>query len=179
MPLILFLVFLVIPLVEIALFVLVGGRIGIFPTLATCVLTALVGAVLVRQQGLATLARLQKEMERGEMPALALGEGLAILASGLLLMTPGFFTDGIGFTLLFPPARRAIVKYVWKYIGGKINIMGMPGGPNGRPQGPPRDANGNIIIDIEAEEIIDPEDDADLDDETRARLQSSQWGRET
>jgi UPF0716 protein FxsA len=154
----LFFVFLGVPLIEIGLFIAVGSRIGIFPTLALCVGTALLGSVLVRQQGLSTLARLRAELDAGHMPATQLAEGAAILAGGLLLITPGFFTDTCGFLLLLPPTRRLIIAWLGRYLGDKIEIIhggpGRPGGPGGQ-SGPYRrdEQDSVIIIEGEAEEI--------------------------
>ena len=109
---IVFLLFLAIPLVEIWLLIKVGGVIGAFPTVALVVLTAVIGAALVRHQGLATLRRLQDAMARGEAPAIEMLEGVLLLASALLLLTPGFFTDALGFACLIPPVRRALALWL-------------------------------------------------------------------
>ncbi|MEZ5536904.1 MAG: FxsA family protein [Thiolinea sp.] len=98
--------FFVIPLIEIYLLIKVGGVIGVLPTILLVVLTAVIGAFLLRQQGLATLSRFQNSMARGEMPATALLEGVMLLIGGALLMTPGFFTDAIGFACLLPFSRK-------------------------------------------------------------------------
>lgn len=105
----LFLAFLAIPLIEIALFIQIGGAIGLWPTLAIVVLTAIIGTWAVRSQGLGALARLQAALERGGDPATPLIEGVLILIAGVLLLTPGFFTDALGFALLLPPVRRALI----------------------------------------------------------------------
>ena len=109
---IVFLLFLAIPLVEIWLLIKVGGVIGAFPTVALVVLTAVIGAALVRHQGLATLRRLQVAMARGEAPAIEMLEGVLLLVSALLLLTPGFFTDALGFACLIPPVRRALALWL-------------------------------------------------------------------
>lgn len=104
----LLLLFIAVPAIEIALFIEVGGWIGTWPTVALVLLTALIGAGLVRAQGLAVLARLQREMRSGLVPAAALAEGAMLLVAGLLLLTPGFFTDTVGFLLLLPPLRHRV-----------------------------------------------------------------------
>ena len=101
-----FLLFLLVPLVEIYFLIKVGGWIGALPTVALVVLTAVLGAALARQQGLATLQRLQQTIGRGEPPALEMIEGVLLLVGALLLLTPGFFTDLAGFACLFPFSRR-------------------------------------------------------------------------
>lgn len=101
----LFLAFLIVPLIEIGLFIQVGGWIGLLPTLAVVVLTAIAGAVLVRRQGLAVLRKLQAPMAGVEDLTRPIADGAMILFSGALLLTPGFFTDAVGFTLLIPAVR--------------------------------------------------------------------------
>lgn len=98
-----------VPLLEIYLLIQIGGLIGALPTILLVVLTAVLGAALLRQQGLATLNRFRANLERGELPALEILEGVALLVGGALLLTPGFFTDVIGFLCLLPASRRAIV----------------------------------------------------------------------
>ncbi|MBC6428461.1 MAG: FxsA family protein [Cellvibrionales bacterium] len=116
MPLfLLLLVFIAVPLVEIALFIQVGGFIGLWPTLSIVVLTALVGTFFLRLQGLAVLARLRASLQTGDKPADLLAHGGLILAAGLLLLTPGFFTDGVGFALLIPPVRSVIIRWAARW----------------------------------------------------------------
>lgn len=105
----LFIIFLVVPLVEIWLLIEVGSVIGALWTVILVVLTAVVGAALVRAQGLATLARTQAQLRAGELPALEMCEGVALIVAGALLLTPGFFTDTVGFALLIPPLRRWLI----------------------------------------------------------------------
>ena len=106
-----FILFLVVPFVEIYLLVEIGSRIGAPWTILLVVLTAIVGAWLVRVQGLATLRRFQTSLARNELPATALVDGLCLLITGALLLTPGFFTDVVGFACLIPQLRRALIKY--------------------------------------------------------------------
>jgi len=108
----LFLVFVSVPIVEIALFVQVGGAIGLWPTLAIVILTASIGTSLMRAQGLSTLNRLQTSLGNGSNPADPIAQGAMILVAGVLLLTPGFFTDALGFALLVPPLRRWIIRWV-------------------------------------------------------------------
>ncbi len=106
---ILFAVFLLVPLLEIYLLIKVGGIIGGGWTVALVVGTAAVGAWLVRAQGLSTVQRVQSTLQQGGFPAVEMLEGLAIFLAGALLLTPGFFTDAIGFACLLPPLRRSLV----------------------------------------------------------------------
>ena len=108
---ILFLLFLLVPLVEIYFLIKVGSVIGAIPTIALVVFTALLGAMLLRFQGWATLTRSRQVLEQGQLPALEMLEGVLLIFAGALLLTPGFFTDGIGFVFLVPPLRRAIILW--------------------------------------------------------------------
>lgn len=109
MPLLI--LFILIPIIEIGLFIQVGGLIGLWPTLATVVLTAIIGTSMLRKQGISTLSRLQKNLNTGQNPVDPMIHGALILVSGVLLLTPGFFTDAVGFTLLIPPVRAALIKW--------------------------------------------------------------------
>ncbi len=102
---ILFLLFAIMPIVEIALLVQVGGMIGGWNTIAIVIITAALGAFLVKREGLQTLQTAQLKMQRQEMPARELTEGLLLLVAGVLLVTPGFVTDAVGFFLVLPPSR--------------------------------------------------------------------------
>nr|VFK26372.1 MAG: UPF0716 protein FxsA [Candidatus Kentron sp. MB]VFK32413.1 MAG: UPF0716 protein FxsA [Candidatus Kentron sp. MB]VFK75899.1 MAG: UPF0716 protein FxsA [Candidatus Kentron sp. MB] len=107
----LFLFFLVTPVVEIYFLITVGGVIGVWPTVILVVATALIGAYFVKQQGLSTLFRIREGLESGDgEPFIGLLEGVAILVAGALLLTPGFFTDTIGFIFLVPSWRRIIIS---------------------------------------------------------------------
>lgn len=115
--------FLIVPLIEIWLLITVGGAIGAGWTVFLVVLTAFIGALLVRAQGLSTWARSQAMLRQGELPAVELLEGVALLIAGALLLTPGFFTDAVGFALLVPPLRRGLIegvlrrKSIWRMAG--------------------------------------------------------------
>jgi len=104
--------FLVVPFVEIYLLLQVGGIIGAIPTIFLVVLTAVLGAWLLKQQGLATLRRFQASLAQGTLPAYEMVEGPILLVGGALLLTPGFITDIMGFACLIPQLRRKIAQYV-------------------------------------------------------------------
>ena len=101
-----------IPLVEIMVFIKVGGEIGALNTIAITVITALIGVVLIRIQGLSVLMRARAALERQETPVNEIFEGIFLAVAGLFLILPGFVTDTIGFLLLIPPLRRALAAYV-------------------------------------------------------------------
>lgn len=109
---ILFLVVLIVPFAEIYLLIQVGGIIGALPTIFLVVFTAMLGAFLLKQQGLATFQRFQKSLAQGEVPAYEMIEGPIILLGGILLLTPGFLTDILGFACLVPSLRRRIAQYI-------------------------------------------------------------------
>ena len=107
---ILFILFLAIPLIEIALFITVGGAIGLWPTLAIVIVTPILGTYLVRQQGVAVLREVQSSFSTLNDPTEPLAHGAMILLSGALLLTPGFFTDAFGFALLIPAFRSVVFR---------------------------------------------------------------------
>lgn len=109
---VLFLFFLIIPFIEIYLLLKIGGIIGVMPTIFMVVLTAVIGAWMLRQQGFATWQRFQEHLNRGEIPAYEIIEGPILLVGGALLLTPGFFTDALGFACLVPQLRRQFAQYI-------------------------------------------------------------------
>ena len=115
----LFALFVAIPIIEIALFIQVGGWIGLWPTLLIVIVTAILGTYLVRQQGAAALLRLRQSFSQLSDPTGALADGAMILFSGALLLTPGFFTDAVGFALLAPPVRR----YIYQAVRSRVTIQ--------------------------------------------------------
>lgn len=108
----LFLFFLLVPLIEIAFFVVIGNAIGLWPTLAGVVLTALIGSLVIRMQGLSLLNEMRSTVGRGQLPARALADAMMIGFAGLLLLLPGYFSDLVGILLLIPPVRSAIYAFL-------------------------------------------------------------------
>jgi len=104
----LFILFLVVPVIEITLFIFVGTSIGVWPTIGLVVVTAFLGSFLVSRQGRGTWERFQREIATGQSPSVTLVHGAMILVAGALLLTPGFLTDIVGFTLLVPGAREVL-----------------------------------------------------------------------
>lgn len=115
----LFLAFIAVPLIEIALFIQVGGLIGLWPTLLIVVVTAILGTQLVRSQGAQAMNNLRSSFSRLDDPTRPLADGAMILFAGALLLTPGFFTDALGFALLMPPVRRR----VYDYLRSKVTVQ--------------------------------------------------------
>lgn len=120
----LFALFLITPIIEIVLFITIGDRIGLVPTLAIVVITAFVGASLVSRQGRAELAALQSSIVQGVVPTKELAHGAMILVSGALLLTPGFLTDVVGFSLLVPRFREVVRRwFTSRYGRGPVIIQ--------------------------------------------------------
>ncbi|RUO29415.1 hypothetical protein CWE12_10590 [Aliidiomarina sedimenti] len=111
---ILLLLFIAVPIVEIAVLLQVGDLIGGLNTLVVIILTAVIGALLVKQQGIQNWMRMQSKMARGQMPGEEMAGGLLIFLAGVLLITPGFVTDVIGLLFLLPPTRSVIAKAMLK-----------------------------------------------------------------
>lgn len=122
MPILILALFIGIPLIEIYLFIQVGGAIGVWSTIGLVVLTAFIGTALLRQQGLATLVRAQAQLDQQQLPVRELFDGVCLLVSGLLLLTPGFLTDALGFALLIPPLRAFLGRGVWAALARSRNV---------------------------------------------------------
>ncbi len=117
----LILLFTVVPVVELSLLIKAGQHIGLFPTITIVIATGVVGAYLAKLQGLLTLQRIQQDVNQGRMPADKLVDGIIILCSGLLLLTPGFLTDLIGFLGLIPATRNLLKKWLKQKINNMIS----------------------------------------------------------
>ncbi|HCM47209.1 MAG TPA: membrane protein FxsA [Colwellia sp.] len=118
----LFVLFIIIPIIEITVIMQVGALLGVWPTIAIVILSAWLGAKYVRQQGLVTLQSVQKKMAQGEMPSGEIVTGLMLLVAGVFLVTPGFVTDIFGLLLLLPSVRVAIAAQVQQHL--KVNPLG-------------------------------------------------------
>ena len=117
----LFLIFAVIPVIELALLIKIGSVIGTLNTIIIVILTAIVGAYMVKLEGIAVMYRIQENMQQGTFPAEELINGMMILMAGVLLLTPGFFTDVIGFLMVFPVSRGVIKRIAGRYIKKRIS----------------------------------------------------------
>jgi UPF0716 protein FxsA len=116
----LILIFIVVPLIEILLLIEIGSRIGAFNTILVIVLTAILGASMMRQQGFTIMRNIQRDLSQGRMPTGELINGALVLVGGIVLLTPGFFTDAVGFILLIPATRGFIRKKIQLLIRRKI-----------------------------------------------------------
>ncbi|MGY6409987.1 MAG: FxsA family protein [Alkalilacustris sp.] len=130
----LFVIFVLVPLIEIALFIQVGGWLTLWPTLAIVVATAVVGTALVRRQGLQVLGQAQKALDELGDPLAPLAHGAMILFAGALLLTPGFLTDAVGFALLVPAVRVGLLRWIIRNRV-HVHVMGARPGPRPRPTG--------------------------------------------
>lgn len=143
--------FVMVPVAEISLLIRVGGTIGALNTIVFVIFTAVLGAYLVRQQGFSILAKLQEESNAGRVPAMQIAEGVALLFAGAVLLTPGFITDAIGFSLLVPPIRQGIIAwFIKRGITGKGGFSYTQGAKG--PPGP------HIRPDVLEGEYSEPED---------------------
>jgi len=107
---------LAVPLIEVWLFIEVGGTIGASWTILACIATAAAGAALVRFQGLSVMASARTEMQAGRVPAAEAFDGVCLLLAGALLLTPGFFTDTLGFLLLVPRLRHGLRAWLARRV---------------------------------------------------------------
>lgn len=114
--------FIFVPIIEISLFIQVGGWLGLWPTIAIVLLTAVIGASLVRSQGLQTMSSVQSRLNQGEMPAQQIIEGVMLAVAGVLLLTPGFMTDILGMSVLLPAPRAWMAKQIMSRV--KVQTMG-------------------------------------------------------
>ncbi|MDP7546283.1 MAG: FxsA family protein [Alphaproteobacteria bacterium] len=158
MGFVILLAFIAIPLIEIAVFIEVGGFIGLWWTLAVVVGTALGGTYMLRRQGLSTLHRAQLQMAEGRMPLREVFDGLCLLVAGALLLTPGFLTDLAGALLLLPAVRLFLGRLVARHIVANGQFHGQPFTAQG-----PGDSKHDDIIDVDFEEVV-PDDPASIDD---------------
>lgn len=151
------LLFTVIPAIEILLFVTVGRSIGLWATLGVVLVTGIVGAALAKKQGLRAWDRIGAALREGRLPGVELVDGLLIVIAGAVLLTPGFFTDAVGFLLLIPPtravARKELIRYFKRRVGtGQWQVYTSFSQPP-PSTGPPDDD----VIDVTAQ--VDPDPD--------------------
>lgn len=120
--------FFALPLIELYLLIKVGGWVGALPTVFLVVFSAVLGVLMLRQQGFGVVRRFKATLERGQVPAMELLEGVLLALGGGLLLLPGFFTDALGFLCLVPPVRRWLVQAILDRY-----LLNRPGPPPGAP----------------------------------------------
>ena len=116
----LILIFIIVPLMEILLLIEIGSRIGTLNTIFIIILTGILGGSMMRHQGFTIIRNIQEDLSQGRMPTGELINGALVLVGGILLLTPGFFTDAVGFVLLIPATRGFIRKKIQLLIRRKI-----------------------------------------------------------
>ena len=116
----LLILFIVVPVAELYVLIEVGKKIGSLTTIGIIIFTGILGAYLVKNQGFLILKKIQNDLNDGIMPGDSLIQGAIILVGGILLLTPGFVTDTVGFIFLIPASRNVLKKYLLKWLKGKI-----------------------------------------------------------
>jgi UPF0716 protein FxsA len=136
------LLFVVVPLVELAVIIQVGQIIGVLPTIAILVVDSMIGAVLLRAQGRAAWLRFNATLRSGRVPAREVIDGALVIFGGALLLTPGFITDFLGLALLFPPTRAAVRAVLARRLTQRM-VVAATGGRAPRRQ--PADVEGTAV----------------------------------
>ncbi|MDD9877697.1 MAG: FxsA family protein [Magnetovibrio sp.] len=154
-------IFVSVPIAEIGVFIEVGGRYGLWPTIAAVFATAIIGTALIRHQGLNIVREVQAHLDAGQLPARQIFDGLCLLVAGALLLTPGFITDAVGFILLVPGLRSIAAAMVLSRVERHQEFRAGPG---------PAPGPGGVVIDGEFAEVADPEAEADAAAEAAPRL---------
>jgi UPF0716 protein FxsA len=117
---ILLLIFILVPAIEVGLFIIAGQYIGFPATIAMILLTGIIGAYLAKREGLETIKKVQTELQNGQMPTESVLDGACILIGGAFLLAPGFLTDILGFSLLFPPFRKIPKLWIKAFLYHKV-----------------------------------------------------------
>ena len=180
MSLLFLIIFIVMPLAEIAVFIKVGEYMGVWPTIALVILTAIAGTALLRYQGLSALNKASEALNAGRLPVESVIDGASLLVAGAFLLTPGLITDSFGFLLFIPPFRHGLARWLFARLrkSSKVHVHverfgggtepGHPGG-TGKPSG-----EGPII----EGEVIPPENDTGTRHDQRGEKsgdESSPW----
>ena len=152
---VLVLLFLVLPILELYVIIQVAGGIGGFQTVGLLILVSVVGAWLVRREGLSVLRRGQEQLSHQQMPTKQIVDGGLIMLAGALMLTPGFITDGVGVLLLVPPTRIAVRHVLMRRFKGRFGIASM-GAPTGFRSGPVYDVSGSESDHVDLNRNDDP-----------------------
>jgi UPF0716 protein FxsA len=166
--------FITVPIVEIAVFIEVGGWIGLWPTIGVVILTAVIGTAMLRQQGISVLFRIQENLEANKLPVRELFDGVCLVIAGAFLLTPGFVTDSLGFALFIPPVRQMIAAWIGQKVIARADVRfhstahGPGPSPGPGPGRGPAKPHGDDIIDGEYEDVTDePKQPAPPDQQVR------------
>jgi len=155
-------VIILLPLIEIAVFIAVGGAIGILPTVLLTVLTAVAGTVMLRQQGLSLVTRMQSELQAGQVPETDMMHGAMIVLASILLLIPGFVTDAIGLLLFIPPIRESLARF----IVSRANVVVVRSGRQGRA----------TVVDLDEADWAEKDSHPDASEDGQKRL--SPWAED-
>jgi UPF0716 protein FxsA len=165
MPLLLVLVFIVVPIAELYVLIQIGQAIGVLPTIALLILDSILGAALMRQQGRAAWLRFNRALAEGRVPGREVIDGVLVIFGGALLLTPGFLSDLLGLILLFPPTRAVVRGALVRRFGGRLvesatggaqmrfGRMFGAGGGGGGASPRPRPGHDDDIVDATAREV--------------------------
>lgn len=180
MKFVILLLFIAVPLGEIAVFIKVGEIIGIGATVALVILTAIVGVALLKRQGLAAMARAQKSVDAGELPVDSVIDGVCLLVAGAFLLTPGLITDTAGFLLMVPGFRRGLARWVFAKIkeSGSFSMHTFGSGDHQKQRPPSGDKpSGGTVIDGDFEDMTrdEPDQTHKQDEPPRIGGRSSPW----
>lgn len=149
-----FAIFIVVPLLEILAFIQIGSVIGALPTLGMTLLTAVIGALLVRYQGLKVVMKARQSLARDQLPLDAAVHGALLLLAGVMLLTPGFVTDTVGFLLLVPSIRLFIGKRAWGWLKTRVHTRAQATSQTSRKGARPEVIE-SVAVEIETDERAD------------------------
>ncbi len=155
MPFIVLALFIGVPLLEIWLFITLGGALGLWPTLGLVLVTAFAGTTLLRHQGMTMMERARGHLASGQMPVGEVFTGMALLVAGVLLLTPGFFTDAVGLALFVPGVRRFVGKSVFSWLLRHGTVTMHTQGFATRPGARPRRPGDPSVIDGDFEDVTE------------------------
>lgn len=180
MKFIILLLFIAVPLAEIAVFIKVGEVIGISATVALVILTAIIGVAMLKRQGLAAMARAQESVDAGELPVDSVIDGVCLLVAGAFLLTPGLITDTAGFLLMVPGFRRGLAHKIFAKIreSGSFSVHTFGSGDHKKHRPPSGDEpSGGTVIDGDFEDMTRDESDRSHKQEEPPRVgsRSSPW----
>ena len=159
------LLLLMVPFVEIALFIQIGGALGLWPTLGLVAASALAGLLVIQGQGRGASAELQRRLERGEDPAGPLAHAALLMMAGVALLLPGFFTDAVGLALLLAPVRGAVIAWGAARFAARVRVQGAAFGGGGPGRRPP--TGRGDVVEGEYERVDEAEDRRDEGDADR------------
>lgn len=172
-----FILFIAVPLLELAILIKVGEIIGIGATIVLVISTAVIGVSLLKRQGLAALARARDTVEAGEFPVESVVDGACLLVAGAFLLTPGLLTDTVGFSLLIPGLRRALARWLFNKftVSGHVPGDSFGADPGGAPRQDGAAPRPGPVIEGEYEDIDDSDIESAKDPGSEAKGTSSPW----